>query len=314
MKTKKIALVCSALACLSVGAPKAHADGMIIPAYLPLTDTTDWNIIANDATVLKNGTNALYKDYWVTVNGANGPYTTSADWTTAATRFNPIRANGGKIFGYVHTLTTPTSTTFRSLSSVEADITSWVAGYANIDGIWIDEYYPRYEIDYATGGTSPAFPNGTALAPYDTTYLNANGTYKTNYPQIDPPGGYYTQLTGWIRSTYPKLRIIGNAGGKFYSNQKNYTDLVDVTCSYEDSYANASASSWAALARQNTTTPKKQLVLIHSNTTDLAGAINAAISNGYNYFYTTSGVLSNNAWGSIPSYFDTEVSSIANHS
>lgn len=311
MKFKNAALLCSAIACLATGTPKAHAKGMIIPAYIPLTDVSTWNIIATDATYLQSSAN--YKDYWVTVNGNNGPYTTSADWTTAATRFNPIRANGGKIFGYVHTLTTTTGSTFRTLASVKADITAWVTGYPNIDGIWIDEYYPRYEIAPATGSVA-TYPNGTALAPYDHGFADASNNF--NGVQVDPPGGYYSQLTGWLRSTYPKLRIIGNAGGWFYSNQVNYTDIVDVTCSFEQTlaYAAAPSNTWTNLNRQNVTTTKKQLALIHTNSTDLAGAIDQAISHGYTHFYTTDRVLTNNIWGGIPPYFTTECQYIAGHS
>lgn len=317
MKFKNAAMLCSAVACLATGAPKAHAKGMIIPAYLPLTDTANWQVLAEDAAYMRDGTNANYKDYWVVVNSANnGPFSTSADWTTAATKFNPIRANAGKIFGYVHTCTTPTSTTYRTLASVEADITAWVTGYSNLDGIWLDEYYPRFEVAGTASGPSPTFPNGTALAPYDLSFVNPDGTWVGSYPQIDPSGGYYSQLTGWIRSTYPKLRIIGNAGGWFYSNQINYTDIVDVTCSFEQTldYASAPSSTWTQLNRQNTATTKKQLALIHTNSTNLAGAIDQSISHGYTHFYTTDRILTNNIWGGLPPYFTTEVQYIANHS
>jgi len=299
-----------AAACLATGVSRAHANGMIIPAYLPLTDATSWQILAEDAAIVRDGTNANYKDYWVTVNsGNNGPFSSPADWTAAAARFDPIRANSGKIFGYVHTTTTPTSGIYRSLTSVETDISAWVTGYPNIDGIWIDEFYPRYEIATDTDN-SATFPNGQELAPTDRSFLNPDGTFNAN--QVNPAGGYYSQLTSWIRATYPNLRIIGNAGGWFYSNQVNYGSLVDVDCSFEQSYANASANGWTALNRQAGNTAA-QLALIHTNSGDLNGAIDQAISHGYAYFYTTNGTFPNN-YGTIPSYFTTEVQYIANHS
>ena len=312
MRLKSVFALTAAAACLAAATPGAHANGMIIPAYLPLTDTSSWQVLAEDASIMRNGTNANYKDYWVTVNSSNnGPFTLASDWTTAATRWNPIRANGGRIFGYVHALTTPTATTYRSLASVEADITAWVTGYPNIDGIWIDEYYPRYEIAPASGSTA-TYPNGQAVAPNDRNFVDANNLF--NGQQVDPTGGYFCQLTSWIRCTYPRLKVIGNAGGWFYSNQVNYTDIVDVTCSFEQTYSYAATNSWAYLNRQNVTTTKKQLALIHTNSVDLAGAIDQAIAHGYTHFYTTDGILSNNIWGAIPPYFTSEVQYIANHS
>ena len=315
MRIKHIAVLFMAAACLTMGVPRAHANGMIIPAYLPLTDTTSWQILAEDAAIMRDGTNANYKDYWVTVNsGNNGPFSSPADWATAAARFDPIRANSGKIFGYVHTTTTPTSGIYRPLigmNSVEADITAWVTGYPNIDGIWIDEFYPRYEI--ATGDDDRAtFPNGPDFAPTDRSFVNPDGTINPNV-QVNPAGGYYWQLTDWIHRTYPNLRIIGNAGGWFYSNQVNYGSLVDVDCSFEQTYENASMNGWGNLNRQPGNTAA-QLALIHTNSNDLNGAIDQAISHGYTHFYTTNGVLTNNIWGALPPYFTSEVQYIANHS
>lgn len=311
VKIKSVLLVCAAAACLGTAPSTAHADGMVIPAYLTLSDTNTWNILADDATIMKNGVNPRYKDYWVVVNGpANGPFTLASDWKTAEHRFDPIRANGGRIFGYVHALTAPASSTYRPLREVENDIRAWVTGYRRLDGIWIDEYYPRYEIAGPSGATA-TFPNGTNVAPNDRLFINSDGAFNAN--QVDPTGGYFCQLTSWIRCTYPRLKVIGNAGGQFYSNQINYTDIVDVTCSFEQSYSYAAANSWSNLNRQNVTTTKQQMALIHSNTTDLAGAIDQAILHGYSYFYTNDGFPSGNVWGAIPPYFTSEVQYIANH-
>jgi hypothetical protein len=189
-----------------------------------------------------------------------------------------------------------------------------VNGYGNLDGIWIDEYYPRFEIAGPSGG-SATYPNGTSLAPYDLSFLNSDGTFNAN--QVKPDGGYYSQLISWIRATYPRLRIIGNAGGWFYSNQINYADLPNVTCTFEQTYAvaaNSPTNDWSGLTRQNTTSWRGQLALIHTNSTDLAGAIDQAIAHGYTHFYTTNGTLDNNIWGALPPYFTSEVQYIANHS
>ena len=319
MKLKFALTLCAAAAVLGLAPTQSFAKGLIVPAYLPLTDTTDWATLASEATVATASTNPTYKEYYVVVNSSNnGPFTTQANWTTATGLFNPIRTNGGRIFGYVHTNADngTNDAIFRSLSSVEADITSWVTGYSNIDGIWLDEYYPRYEISTDTG-TTASFPNGTALAPYDTTYYTLP-TYAINGAiQVNPNGGY-AQLIGWIRSKYPKLKIIGNAGGWVWSDQLNYMNLPDITCTFEQSYTYANDSgTWATLNQQTATGVsdyEAQLALIHGNTTDLAGAINEAISHGYSYFYTTNAVYGANVWGVIPPYFDTEVSTVAAHS
>ena len=321
MKLKFALTLCAAAAVLGLSSTQSFAKGMIVPAYIPLTDTTDWSTLAAEATYATASTNPVYRDYWVTVNSSNnGPFTSSSDWTTAAGLWNPIRANGGKIFGYVHTNANngTNDAIFRSLSSVEADITSWVNGYSNLDGIWLDEFYPRYEIAPDTG-TTATFPNGTSLAPYDTTYYSLPG-YGFTFTQVNPNGGYYSQLIGWIRSTYPKLRIIGNAGGWLWSNQLNYINLPDVTCTFEQSYNYAyvgpsNTYNWAGLNQETgISTYESQLALIHGNSSDLNGAIDQAISHGYPYFYTTNGIYGNNVWGSIPPYFDSEVSYIAAHS
>jgi hypothetical protein len=312
---KKSLTVIAALAALGSAAGVAHANGMIIPAYLPLTDLTDWNILKEGAATMQAGTNPNYKDYWVTVNsGSNGPFTSPSDWATAATLWDPIRANGGLIIGYVHTCQTPTGPLFRSLTDVENDINAWVAGYPNLDGIWIDEFYPRFEVADSTS-VSANFPNGMADAPTDLSFMNPDGTFNAN--QINPSGGYYDQLTSWIRATYPNLKIVGNAGGWFYSNQVNYADIVDVDCSFEQNYATAANSptnDWSGLNRQNVTTLSGQLALIHRNSSDMSGAIDQSIAHGYTHFYTTDRLLESNVWGGLPSYFASEVTYIANHS
>ena len=114
---------------LACNAPPAPANGIIIPAYLPLSNTADWNVLKEDASIFTKAQNPIYTNYWVIVNGSNnGPYSSAADWATATTLWDPITANGGKIFGYVHTLAAPASATFRPLSDVKTDIKAWVKG------------------------------------------------------------------------------------------------------------------------------------------------------------------------------------------
>lgn len=299
---------------LQYGTPPAVGvgKGMIIPAYFALGDTTSWANVAQGAAYMQSGSNPAYRDYWVTVNGGSGPFS-AAEWGTAAARFNPIRANGGKIFGYVHTHQNAYSPNpalaaqFRPLSAVQADIAAWVAGYPSLDGIWIDEYYPRHEL--ATDGVRFAdFPNGLAAAPpaYRTPGLDL---YSTG--QLTPGDGWYDTLFQWIRATYPNRRIIANAGGALYSNQLLYGPQADVLVSFEQTLAEAQANNWSRLITSRNPYAAKQLALIHGNTTDLAGALNQAFNNGYTHVYTTSQVFGQNLWTGVPPYFYTEVQSMA---
>jgi hypothetical protein len=308
--------------------------GMIVPAYLGVSPRNSadpgydasliatWTILAEAASAFKNGSNPNYKDFWVVVSSSrSGPFNEGEGdepWARAASLWDPIRANDGVIFGYVHTCVSPTMPLveqYRPLREVEEEIVAWVKGYPGLGGIWLDEFYPRYEIAN-TAGTA-FFPNGDQNAPADRSWYN-NGVPSWGQ-QVNPTGGYYDQLTKWIRATYPNLRIVGNAGGWFWSNQKNYADLVDVTCSFEQTleYAQANranqALDWHGLDRDNTWTPQGQLALIHTNSSDLAGAIDQSIAKGYTHFFTTDRRLEDNPWGGIPPYFATEVSYVANH-
>ena len=313
-KLKLAAILALAAFALGTGAPKTHAAGMIVPAYLPLTDAGDWNVLKEDAAIFANGSSPTYHDFWVVVSGSsNGPFTAAADWTAAARVWDPIKVNHGALFGYVHTLVTPTGTTFRPLADVKNDIVAWTQGYSHLDGIWIDEFFPRYEIAGPTGSVA-TFPNGQALAPTDRSFLNPDGTFNGN--QVNPVGGYYSQLTTWIHATFPSLKTIGNAGGDFYSNQVKYGGLVNVTCSFEQTYATAAntpTNNWAGLAIQAGTEANAHAALVYANSTDLNGAIDQSIAHGYEYFYTTDRTLGTNVWGGLPPYFTTEVNVVANH-
>ncbi len=302
--------------------------GLIIPAYIDPSDITAWTIIKEGAADMRAGISRAHKDYWVAVNSDHsGPYTTRTQWMNAAEVWDPVRNNGGAIFGYVHTTTTTTGPYFRPIATVEREIDSWVSGYPVIDGIWIDEFYPRFEIaaDAPGDGSAAApplllFPNGPDAAPTDRSFITAAGTLNTSV-QVKPAGGYYDQLTSYIHTRYPNLRIIGNAGGKLYSDQLLYKNLVDVLCSFEETYAVASADNWAALNRQDPTAgldagldagTHSELALIHTNAVNMAGAVAEGFLHGYTHVYTTDRMLDANIWGGIPPYFTSEVTFVAN--
>ena len=330
----------SAFAKLSAGAPAAPGagpafkvgKGMIIPAYLTLDDAADWNLLKEGAAQMQASPNPTFKDFWVTVNSGNsGPFQSAAEWVKAKSVWDPIRANGGRIFGYIHALQSPDSSTpqgrlYRDLASVKADIAAWVSGYPSLDGIWIDEFYPRFEIAQPEAGDALVYPrdypNGAAYAPADTGFINSLGQF--NGKQVDPTGGYFSQLTSWIHATYPQLRLIGNAGGDMYSNQYRYGDLVDVLVSFEQNFDTAYATGivtwqngtavetdkymWHGLDRLNqVTTAPGSLALIHGNAGNMALAIDQAISHGYTHVYTTDRVFQNNVWGGLASYMTSEI-------
>lgn len=285
-------------------------EGMIIPAYISLSENDSWNILAYGANLMKANKNSK-KDYFVTVNSENnGPFSKASDWDLAAVKFDAIRNNGGRIFGYVHTcddaINNPLK--FRTIESVEADIKAWVDGYPQLDGIWLDEFYPRYEIASNTD-TKPTYPNGKKYAPNQTDIYNADWDYW--YP-LNPAGGYYDQLCSWIRKTYPTLRIIGNAGGDLWSNQLDYGYLVDILVVFEQTYSEAVNGNWAKLHSANQGHADKKLSLIHGNSVDLYGSIKASFDNNMSHVYVTDRIYSNNVWGGLPSYFYTEIEQMGN--
>lgn len=292
--------------------PMPIGKGLIIPAYITLDDRTSWNILKEGVETLR--TNGSPIDYWVTVNGpGSAPFVKSEDWATAKTLYDPIRCNGGAIVGYVHTCEAATpprmqQTTFRPLETVEAEIDRWVNGYPALDGIWLDEFIPRLEVASIVEPGQPLIINpgpNPEYQPLSPDYLT-DGAF--NGKQVDPRGGYYHQLRQWIRDAHPNLRIIGNAGGWLDNNQIEYPKLVDVFVSFEQTYALASQNNWTRLDRQVDTVP--QLALIHTNTTDLAGAVKQAFDHKYTHVYTTSLPLYPNVWGALPPYFTTEVATV----
>jgi hypothetical protein len=168
-------------------------------------------VLKEGAADMQASTRKFYKDYWVLVNSAdNGTFLNQYDWVKPKAVWDPIRGEGGRIFGYVHTVQSsdasiPAGRLYRDLKTVKSGITSWVNGYPDLDGIWINEFYPRFEIAQPEAGTSLVYPrdypNGAENAPTDTGFINEQGQF--NRVQVNPAGGYYSQLTTWIRKTYP---------------------------------------------------------------------------------------------------------------
>lgn len=288
--------------------------GLIVPSYLVLSDEQGWGDLSKAATTMAAGT-GKYKDFWVAVNGDDsGPFKGDA-WTLARTRMDSVRNNGGKLFGYVHAVKKAPEDhpeidyIFRPVAEVEADVAAWFAGYPELEGIWIDEFYPRYEFAMAAPGSRVTWPNGKENGPTDKGYYNENMDF--NGMQVIPDGGYFHTLTSWIKTNYQGRRIIGNAGGKLQSNEFNYAALVDVVCSFESTYKAESDATRLKRDVQIAATP--QLALVHTTSADdMKSAIDKALDAGYSYIHTTTYPMPS-VWNSLPSYFLEEVSYIASH-
>lgn len=318
--------------------------GMIVPAYLGVESSSDvngWKLLATLAGEMRQGRGTKYKDFWVAVTGpGSGPNFGSQQWQKAGPLWKDIQDNGGKVFGYINSLDWATpfypsvcvdkaNVRLRQLAQIKADVDKWLNGYKAIDGIWIDEYYPRVELAPLCSVPGPDYPNGKAYAPsaQPSTYLNPDGTFK--YAEVNPQGGYYDQLTDYIKSRTnsrgERLLVIGNAGGHFYSNQHEYDRLVDVVCSFEDTYE-ATTKNAAKWTRENAASPVPQLALVHTNPgATMRTAIDAAIGKGYKYIFSSDrnghklpGTKDSDftpVWNDLPSadYLRAQVQQLANH-
>ncbi|MET0391059.1 MAG: hypothetical protein ABW321_34120 [Polyangiales bacterium] len=373
---------CTTYPSSAAGPSTTERRGLIIPAYVPLAVPTSADTgeacttpLAkqakprstpngpNDKTPtdacmwvrLREGAARLGSayDYWVTVNGpASGPFTQPSDWATAKTLWDPIKANGGRIVGYVHAFEgqTPADKAanivrLRDLDTVMNEVTAWVNGYAGLDGIWLDEFYPRLELFSTAADTDPAnpnppiFPQPACYTPTDRAFM-PDGKYNPGV-QINPQGGFFHKLTTWIRATYPNLRIIGNAGGALYTNQLQYAPLVDILVSTERTYAAAAAGgSWAGLVDANLSLARNQLALIHSAVSEatdpsvktqeeaayLQTALSQASTKQYSHVYVAykephppkdpndpnpPEQVFESIWGILPPFFEDEVDAVA---
>jgi hypothetical protein len=255
------------------------------------------------------GAQTAGRDYWVAVSGpSNGPFVQQADFVEALKVWQPIQANGAKIFGYVKTHTAPSSTTLRPLCEAIADVVRWKKGYPEIDGIWIDEYYPQHE-SVRTAASSSA--------------------------QVDPKGGYYAELVQRIHGLYPDLKLIGNVGALLVSNRLRYGELVDVACTIENNQKTAALKNWSGLTLAPIIPTYAQLSLIHGFSTDkpcgdtpcpyatLKETVKRSFEHGYSHVFITDAEYEDpekesrataekpGLWQDLPPFFEQLVSEVA---
>lgn len=278
-----------------------------------------WKRLSEQASVMSAGKH--YKDFWVVVSGQDSrPFADPADFMRATKSWDPIREHGGKIIGYVHTLAdVDCSIQYRSVAEVMQDVHTWVREYPAVAGIWLDEFYPRYEYGEANESLRATLPNGPDYAP--TALRNARETVLED-KQISYEGGYYHQLTTAIRAAYPHLKLIGNAGGPLRSNQWSYGALVDVLCTFEQTHAEAIKEDWKDLTSVPLLPTTPLLSLIHTMPAEpcrtgghcaqpkLEDTLNRAIEHGYAYFFATEDPLAT-LWQNLPSYLEAEVELLA---
>ena len=327
---------------LSLPPSATVAGGLIIPIYtLPAaaapgatsaqaTAGTVWEKLAQGAASMRaaKASGSFYSDFVVAVSGPlHRPFQTRAEFDNAALSYDPIVAQGGQIFGYVHTLTDPDGPTFRPVADVLQDVDAWIQGYPALAGIWIDEYYPKYE--YTVGDQLNAtFPNGSDNASADANMSVASGKDLTT-SQMRPDGGYYKRLTDAIRQRTSQsgqtLKLLGNAGGPVRSNQLLYSALPDILCGFEQTVSEASANDWARLTLPSLLPDKPSLLaLVHTlpeteacasggACPTLEAALDRAIGHGYSYFYATDEVYKlpdgtrGALWQRLPPYFNRQI-------
>ena len=286
--------------------------GLVIPAYVTADRTAEWKLLQ-----LAAGEMGGAGDFYVVVAGPDKGPPPVGGFDAFETQWNDIRSAGGRIFGYVHPCIdclkdeSVRTAQFEPLAKLEADVAGWVNGYPQLDGIWIDEFYPQYELKKPGSSANGGFWNGPENAPSERCFENADGTVHSS-ADVDPTGGYFDQLTNWIHGTYPQLRIIGNVGTRLISNLELYGNLVDVLVSFEQSISVAQANQWQGLTPPLAKIDRPQLALIHEALTEAQTleSVTQAFNHGYTHVYATDGLYSGNAWGHVTQYLPYEVSAI----
>lgn len=267
--------------------PTWKGGGMIIPAYFSPFDPA-WDEIVRQAEAVQQTTGGR-RDFWVVMNGASGPFTATNDIDKVNERAKQLHDANAKVFGYVHacnTIMLPNHTFqcdgLRRVDDVTAAIDAWLK--ADVDGIWLDEFYPQFEKDW-----------------------------QADHPQYVPTGRELDQITTHIRDVPRKLTIIGNAGGYLVSNAYKYAALVDVLCSFEGSSLEPDLSVTPAtpgIVRQAVKPRYGQLALFHSirDASSVANIVQRAFDEGYSHVFVGDGRLDDStAWTRIPPYFASEV-------
>ena len=249
---------------------KTLGKGIIIPAYFGTDDSEAWKTLLN--AVNDEKFQASGKEFYVVINGDPAGF---ANGTAVADYLAKIQAVGGKIIAYVHTCVAPDlqpekrpdgvmdlCNKYRSVETVMSEIDAWANVISSLDGIWLDEFYPRYEIAYDGYNTVGFAVNDCEFTPVD--FRPDNKEKKINltsengsFYDVDPYGGYYWQLCYNIRKNYENFITIGNAGAHLWTNQQKYSKLVDILVTFEKSHGVALFGDQAAYHKDDPNNPNE---------------------------------------------------------
>jgi hypothetical protein len=144
-------------------------------------------------------------------------------------------------------------------------------------------------------------------APDDQSFLDKDGCYDSRV-QIKPSGGYYDTLIAQIRAEFPWLIVIGNSGGKLFTNEVGYAGLVDVLVSFEQSSAYATMHPKEVSLQ---TGIEKQAALFHGTSmAELPAARSAALQSMFTHFYATNATTDTNVWGQVSEHLEAQVDAL----
>ncbi len=290
--------------------------GAIIPAYFA-HDSDSWNVLVAGARALA-ATDATF-DYWITLNADNGPPASDSRWQDFAPAWDALQTDGrARLFGYVHACPEGKcidSTQLLPIEDVLRAVSEWVCHYPSLSGIWLDEFYPQFEITTLPKSDSltPQLDKVPQATPLDRCFLNYDGSINPNV-QAMPYGGYFDQLIRAIRERFPNLKIIGNVGGSLYGNLHEYGALVDVLVSYEDSYERATMLGGAHELKVTPDAGDCQLALVHGVPRDRLGdSLSRSFALGFTHVWMTDRPYVNeksNTWGIAPSFLKDEIETL----
>lgn len=251
-------------------------NGIIVPAYVyPIggNNHPDWIRLANAASHLQERLIVIANPACGPGDASNGTNVTDQDYLAA---INAIRANGGRVIGYVHTCYhDPTSITAfgcpndcpRDESDIITDIQNWELLY-DVDGIFFDE------------------------VASDQAHV-----------------GYYEGLYQEVQNRWLGGTVVFNPGTLPHADYFNIgtnpgSNSVPIICIQESSplgYNAYQLQSWL-----NDAQLKRSLLLIYNLTsTNFESIINRSIRDLFGWIY-----LCDSEWVTLPPYFEEIVSFI----
>jgi hypothetical protein len=263
------------LSALALGATKlACAGGMVVPAYFYPNDGgnygDDWYQLAAGAAYMQaNGLNG-YNTLIAVGNPNSGPG--SAEDPNYLSAFTNVRANKGKVVGYVWT-----NYGAQPLATVENQIKQWVSWYGSqLDGIFLDGW---------------------------------GGYQSGNIPGVKPAMSYltyYQDLYNYVTKTEKLPVVVANPGWAFDATQTNPACVATATifCVDEQPYSNITAGYPLPLWLQTAGNTTKGCVIYYqlplNQPSTLTSVVETAKSEGASWIYCTDNQSASNPYNNIP--------------